>query len=1444
MSIVLESGTRLEAIIPDHSNAGPGPEANSFHTVESEMVGSQNPAIAMTAQYIETKKQEGDRTFITTPNGITTEPPGKKAGYSSNIVVTSHYTWYNFIFLNLFEQMHEPVNMYFFMIGVLQLVKTISATNGWPDMWQTLIFIMGISTVRAGVEDLGKHRGDRERNAALFDVLRAGKWTPTQSGRILTGDICRIKKNQMVPADMLFIGSSHPHGACFLDRANLNGETHLEVYDSVADFKAIFENPESPANYNITLNYEPPNKAFDEFRGQMIMDFGGTKKAIDVDGSILLMRETNLRNTDFIFGLVVYTGNDTKIQRSNNSGQKAKIKKSRVFRMVNTFLIMMFGWQFVMCAFCGIMSGIEWNKARNFWYMHGEDAISPVEEAVLRMFTWLQNFSQMVPISLIMTSEMVKFIQGMFIQWDINLYDGRLNRKSKVNRSTINEDLGLVDYIFSDKTGTLTQNKMEFRFFQGAFGPHGSKETEIARSVRRRQEELKKRGEGVAVPEIPWTALEAPEIAQPAEEYDCCHPKGCCPSLACFWHIPEPEAGDSEPEVLLQKSEFSEEERIALLRGLWGPCQSGESEEQKQIRQAGLRNYMVHMAISSTIKPFNNQQGQLEYQADSAEELAMVKFARTLGFTLLKRSPTILEIEERDEGLVVQKKTQHTYHHLATFGFTSARARVTIIYQVESVIGTEKEIHIMCKGQDTVVCPLLSNQTNSMELEELLSELCNNGLRTLVVAEARRSGAWWAQHAEAIKNLSEARIGRDDRAKQEHALFEMIEKDAKLGYLGVMGLEDRLQLLVPETIKDCIHAGIKVWMITGDKLETARNIGLACNLIDSDMQVVFEPGTDLRGVVENFHASRLIEVTGAWAALVDNKKEMESIFQLIDKNHDGKIAYEEMADVLKMLRPDLKPEVMEQMKSKATDGKLDQNTFCTLMTSSKTSMFEAIECDIKQGWQKYKSIEDKELYPVSLLVNREAFLTLFPDQKEGPKDGVSDEQREKLQDLFFGLAHVSKSVIFARAQPSMKKKMVTEVMKRIPSAVTLAIGDGANDVDMISAANVGVGISGVEGTGAVNSADFAIGTFRMLHTLLFVHGYWSYRRVSYLVNFVCYKALFSIVPCFIYGVHSAYSGERLWDSLTTMCFNLFYTSSIVMAISILDQSLPREVLQNNVAAFREQKNKRFTARLFATWVLRSLVHGIVVYMIIYFAIRDTAITPDGLTADRWYLCVVNILSVTCVVTMISMFDMSLVTALHWLTIVVFSLGSLFVFNWVANKFDSMQIYGQVDVALGSPLFWLMLGLILGVVVILELSLRALKSFMRPSLTTVLQERNLFWTKGEKHSHIIKMTEEQEDQWKNRKTRKKKPTHKDANDLELKDANEDNLKAAIRILLRFRNVTGAQFDAVNNVQHYQTFDSPQKEAKPSATKDPTKQTTVEDKDESKNSDVDDEVRLSA
>jgi magnesium-transporting ATPase (P-type) len=281
----------------------------------------------------------------------------------------------------------------------------------------------------------------------------------------------------------------------------------------------------------------------------------------------------------------------------------------------------------------------------------------------------------------------------------------------------------------------------------------------------------------------------------------------------------------------ISKNEFTDAERNELWVRLYGTPPIGERPETTQRIRSILRRYMLNMALSNTVKPYE-ENGIMKFQAESAEELAMATFSRSCGFFKKQINPTILEITEYDESLR-EKPTKiiETYNHVATFGFTPARARVTVIYQR---IDGDKKCHVMMKGQDTVALPLLTLDVDEDQLLENLKNMSTNGLRTLVCGYCELDSQWWSSKAAVYNELiqrdaTSASEGHPDKCSRapnacekcaQHDFFDATEKSAGLRYLGCIGLEDQLQLLVPECIVDCVRGGIKFWMITGDKLLT------------------------------------------------------------------------------------------------------------------------------------------------------------------------------------------------------------------------------------------------------------------------------------------------------------------------------------------------------------------------------------------------------------------------------------------------------------------------------------------------------------------------------------------------------------------------------------------------------------------------------------------------
>lgn len=1256
--------------------------------------------------------------------------------YCNNKVITSKYTWWNFLPKNIFEQFCNLANIYFLFIGILQTIPQSTTTGGVPTMYMPLVFILAVSGIRAVVEDMSIHKADNKRNNCQYSTLTSSGFKKQSAGSLRVGQIIKVLDGEMFPADILFLASAFDKGHAFIDKANLNGETTLEVVTSIQATREFFVPLDDPRaapppppdadapdddddddqavmlrapsemapdmripdeeeiyegvedlqkllQISGVCKYEGPNKKFDSFHGQMKI---GNGSYFTVEKKCLLMRETNLRNTPYVYGLIVYTGNDTKIQRSNLESGKPRRKVSAIVSKVNKLLIGMLILQSVLCAAGAALATIwQTNNGEGAVYLGlGISNTSAVESGAFAFFSWMILLSQIVPISLIVSMEMVKFAQGKFIQWDVNMYHGVINRRTKVNNSTIHEDLGLIDYVFSDKTGTLTQNKMEFRHALLDCGEFGSKDTEIAKAVRARAEELEAKTNKFGkkpevVKDFSWTekngALKT--AADPGAKKDCC--QSCC--CGCWWgKKPSREEEDDEHHrAVPPANEFTDEERLHLLQALWGSKKEKTPNALQPAQKEMLQRYLLHMALSNTVKPYYDGD-ELKFQAESAEELAMVKFAQSCGYTKKGQNPTVVEImpyaitEEGHPVPMPDKAETRTYNHIATCSFSSRRARVTLIYQqvagFPNAKAKQNPIHVMLKGSDTVVLPLLHKPDSAdqkeydkknNELHDEISGLAANGLRVLVLGWAELPTSWWNQERkEGYSRVIHADGDSIEDEQFEEDFFEDLENSASIEYLGCMGLEDQLQRLVPECIADFLAAGIKVWMITGDKLETAKNIGLACNLVDSDMlPAAYHPGEHPGKLMESAKRARLMEITGQWAEIGADSEATNRMFDLFDCDHSGTLSQDELRYCFEAL--DLHVDMRQVSHIVGNDGSCSREQFIDLFAQKSLSPLSIIENDVDQAIQRFAKIPDHDIYPISLLVNRTAFQTLFPG-KDIVYKGTQLKKLKVIRDKFFLLASVSKSVIFARAQPAMKKRMVTEIMERIPKARCLAVGDGANDTDMIQAAHIGVGISGIEGTAAMTASDYAIGTFRMLHTLIFVHGYWSYHRVSNLILYIFYKATLLAGVNFYYGFYSGFSGQQFYNDPLYLLYNVVFTSLPVIFTSVLDQPLPANTLENNPNIFKSAKRTRFTVLSFVGWIGRGIFHGLMLFMIGVLSFRTNPTIDDSMKpVGMWYMSTVVLFMVAIVPNLMIFFMMNNIGILHCLSIFL-SGGGLFVFS--------------------------------------------------------------------------------------------------------------------------------------------------------------------------------------
>lgn len=617
---------------------------------------------------------------------------------------------------------------------------------------------------------------------------------------VQVGDFVRIYNEDQIPADIVILSTSDPDGACYVETKNLDGETNLKVRQALHSGLKI-RHAKDCERTEFVIESEPAHPNLYQYsavarwtqKDSRRADGGGTPMAEPISINNLLLRGCSLRNTEWILGVVVFTGQETKIMQ--NAGI-TPTKRSRITRELNWNVIYNFVILFFMCLVCGIVQGVTWSQGNNSlkYFEFGSIGGHPALDGFITFWAALILFQNLVPISLYISVEIIKLLQAFFIYSDTEMYYQRIDYPCTPKSWNISDDLGQIEYVFSDKTGTLTQNVMEFKKCTINAIPYGEAYTEAQAGIQKRQ--------GINVEEE--SAKAHKQIAE---------------DRATMLRA----LRDLHPNPYLHDEEltFVAPDFIRDLTGFSG-------EEQQKANE----DFMLTLALCHTVitERTPGDPPKIEFKAQSPDEAALVATARDCGFTVIGRI---------NDGIIINVLGEdRTYTVLNTLEFNSSRKRMSAIIRMP-----DGKIFLFCKGADSVIYRRLKRGEQSSlrkTTAEHLEMFAREGLRTLCVARKEISEedyqAWNKEH-----DLAAAAI--TDRDEKLEKVADAIENDLTL--LGGTAIEDRLQDGVPNTISLLGDAGIKLWVLTGDKVETAINIGFSCNLLNNDMDlIVFKAGDD------------------------------------------------------------------------------------------------------------------------------------------------------------------------------------------------------------------------------------------------------------------------------------------------------------------------------------------------------------------------------------------------------------------------------------------------------------------------------------------------------------------------------------------------------------------------------------------------------------------------
>ncbi|RKP19850.1 calcium ATPase [Rozella allomycis CSF55] len=378
---------------------------------------------------------------------INTSDANNKNLFPDNRVRTARYTVYSFLPKQLLYQFSKIANVYFLFISVLQMIPGLSPTGTWTTIVPLSVFVV-LGMLREGYDDHKRYQQDDVENNTPAIVMRKKddkmEWVTVPWWDVRVGEKLIVRNNEFFPADILLLNSSEIEGVCYVETANLDGETNLKSKESLDVTVKAAWTEDHLKELNMNIKVQLPDNDLYNFDGAIVLTENGEEIKRPVGINQLLLRGSQLKKTSFIYGVVVYTGEDTKIRRNGNANIKSKMSVMET-RITNRIIAMVFIFV-LMVALISFLVFIFQNGDLP-WYVSSQTAA----DLAMQYFTFVVLYNTMIPISLYVTLEIVRMTQAFYIDSDVEMYCAESDTPAKARTSSLNEDLGQISYLFSDK---------------------------------------------------------------------------------------------------------------------------------------------------------------------------------------------------------------------------------------------------------------------------------------------------------------------------------------------------------------------------------------------------------------------------------------------------------------------------------------------------------------------------------------------------------------------------------------------------------------------------------------------------------------------------------------------------------------------------------------------------------------------------------------------------------------------------------------------------------------------------------------------------------------------------------------------------------------------------------------------------------------------------------